>query len=217
MALSSSRLERVGGDLTARARDPFMSTTPENGDGPHTVRQLVTPEEFALTYRSWSREITEAMEPLDGWAIIGVKRRGSVLARRLHDDLDPEGTRVPFGEVDISLYRDDYHLQASSPRVLGTEIEFSVENLSILLVDDVLYTGRTVRAALNVILDFGRPKRIWLGVFVDRGHRELPVSPNFTGRVEDTLESDRVEVRLVELGDGSDRVDLESGAPQERA
>ncbi len=204
-------------DLTVRASDPFMSTTPENDDGSHAVRHLVTPEEFASTYQSWSSEIRQAMEPLEDWAIVGVKRRGSVLARRLHKDLDPDGTKIPFGDVDISLYRDDYHLQSPSPRVLGTEIEFSVEGLSILLVDDVLYTGRTVRAALNVILDFGRPKRIWLAVFVDRGHRELPVASNFTGTAQDTFASDRVEVRLVELGDGSDSVDLEPGAAQERA
>ena len=102
------------------------------------------------------------------------------------------------------------------PEVLGTEIPFAVEDKSIVLVDDVLYTGRTIRAALDLILDFGRPKRIWLGVLVDRGNRELPIEANFTGQVFETQKNDRVQVRLVEMGDDYDGVDLtsfvESGA-----
>jgi len=196
-----------------------MSTTRDDADGGSAenrcsaARQLVTPEQFAGIYRDWCGEIRDAIEPLSQWAVVGVKRRGAMLARRLCRDLDPDGSRLRHGEVDISLYRDDYHLQSVSPRVLGTEIGFSVEDLSILLVDDVLYTGRTVRAALNVLLDFGRPQRIWLAVFVDRGHRELPIAPNFTGVHERTLASDRVKVRLVEMGDPADSVDIEAGGP----
>ena len=195
-----------------------MPTPSEDADergasAPSSSRQLVTPSSFASTYDSWSKDISRCIEPLGSWAIVGVKRRGAVLARRLHHDLAAEGGQLAYGEGDISLYRDDYHLNSTTPQVLGTEIPFGVDGKSILLVDDVLYTGRTVRAALNVLLDFGRPQRIWLAVFVDRGHRELPIAPNFTGTTQQTAFDDRVQLRLVDLGDESDSVDLEPTAP----
>jgi pyrimidine operon attenuation protein / uracil phosphoribosyltransferase len=142
----------------------------------------------------------------------GRPRGGAILARRLRKDLQagaPPGTagEIPLGEVDISLYRDDYHLQAGQPRVLGTEISFDVEGKLILLVDDVLYTGRTVRAAIDQILDFGRPRKILLAVLIDRGHRELPIASDFTGRRIETAREDRVEVSFRET-DGEDRVEL---------
>jgi pyrimidine operon attenuation protein/uracil phosphoribosyltransferase len=149
--------------------------------------------------------------PEDGpWALIGIKRRGAVLARRLWKDLSAPGRALLHGEVDISLYRDDYHLQRASPEVLGTEISFGVEGTRILLVDDVLYTGRTVRAAMDLILDFGRPRGILLAVFADRGHRELPIAANFVGTEIPTERADEVYVRLSELGE-EDGVELITG------
>src|SRR6185369_8494399 len=119
---------------------------------PGIRRTIVESREFADIYRSWLAAIGSSVRPGEPWAIVGIKRTGSVLARRLWNDLSPAwekaGLEKPaFGEVDISLYRDDYHLQARKPQVLGTEIPFSVEGRRILLVDDVLFTGRTVRAA----------------------------------------------------------------------
>ncbi len=179
-------------------------------------RTVLDPREFAEIYRTWAAAIAQAMVPGESWAIVGIKQRGSVLARRLHLELssraEGQGREKPaFGEVDISLYRDDYHLKAKKPQVLGTEIAFAVEGRRILLVDDVLFTGRTVRAAIDLILDFGRPKKILLAVFIDRGHRELPIAPDFTGRRLATNLEDLVEVRYREI-EGEDRVELRSPA-----
>lgn len=150
------------------------------------------------------------IRPDEPWALVGIKRRGSILARRLWSEYRKEFTDLEFGEVDISLYRDDYHLQLSQPRLLGTEIEFNVDGFRILLIDDVLYTGRTIRAALDLILDFGRPRQVLLAVLVDRGHRELPIAADFTGRSIDTAVDDRVRVHVREIDD-EDLVTLVKG------
>jgi pyrimidine operon attenuation protein/uracil phosphoribosyltransferase len=184
---------------------PHLAQADAEEDAPIVSgRQLLSPRDFPAVYASWLAAVREGMELARDWALVGIKRRGAVLARRLRDDL----ASPAYGEVDISLYRDDYHLQAASPQVLGTEIGFSVEKRSILLVDDVLFTGRTVRAALNVLLDFGRPRLILLAVFVDRGHRELPIAADFVGLRCATEREDRVLVRLREMGDPADSVDV---------
>ena len=175
-------------------------------------RVIVQSGEFDEIYRSWASAISRARDPREPWAIVGIKRRGAILARRLWNDLrkDPARTgdrEIAFGELDISLYRDDYHLKSSQPRVLGTEIPFGVEGRSIVLVDDVLFTGRTVRAAIDQILDFGRPRKILLAVFIDRGHRELPIAADITGRRIETAPGDQVEVFFRET-DGEDRIEL---------
>ena len=151
---------------------------------------------------------TDSGEP---WALVGIKRRGAILAERVRESLACAGLSVAYGEVDISLYRDDYHLQHSQPRVLGTEVPFSVDGTKILLVDDVLFTGRTVRAAIDLLLDFGRPRVIQLAVFIDRGHRELPIAADVVGKVVPTAPSDRVKVQLTELGE-EDGVELILGS-----
>jgi pyrimidine operon attenuation protein/uracil phosphoribosyltransferase len=194
-------------------------------DGPGGRGQPIGGEEFAAVFARWKAAIREAMAPHSGkpgaraaaggeppWALVGIKRRGAVLARRLWQELNTAEHPLLYGEVDISLYRDDYHLNRAKPEVLGTEIAFAVDGVRILLVDDVLYTGRTVRAAMDLILDFGRPRAILLAVFVDRGHRELPIAANVVGKEIATAPADEVRVRLRELGE-QDSVELIPGAP----
>ncbi len=171
-------------------------------------RTIIGGEEFVRIYRAWAAGIAAAMDRREAWAIVGIKQRGSVLARRIWNDLQAAGGgEVAYGDLDISLYRDDYHLKGSQPRVLGTEIPFTVDGRRIVLVDDVLFTGRTVRAAIDQILDFGRPRRILLAVFIDRGHRELPIAPDFTARRIETAPSEQVEVYFRET-EREDRVEL---------
>ena len=148
-------------------------------------------------------------------ALVGIQRRGAHLARRLHaltsELLEPA---VPLGTVDISFYRDDFALRPSAPVVHATELEFSVDGRTIVIVDDVLYTGRTVRAAIDEVFDFGRPARVQLAVLVDRGHRELPIRPDYVGKNIPTSQEQRVNVRVQEV-DGHDEVTI-GPAPENR-
>jgi pyrimidine operon attenuation protein/uracil phosphoribosyltransferase len=161
-----------------------------------------------------AHEIVE--KNLDGRvAIVGIHRRGAVLGRRLHA-LTSEllETDVPLGSVDISFYRDDLAIRPSAPVVHATELDFPVERRTIVIVDDVLYTGRTVRAAIDEIFDYGRPARVQLAVLVDRGHRELPIRPDYIGKNIPTSQSQRVNVRVQEV-DGYDEVTI-GPAPEPR-
>jgi pyrimidine operon attenuation protein / uracil phosphoribosyltransferase len=153
----------------------------------------------------------ESAQPLR-LALVGVHRRGAILALRLHTIINELlETEVPLGDVDISFYRDDLGSRPASPQVLATHLEFSLENRTIVIVDDVLYTGRTVRAAIEAIFDYGRPARIQLAVLVDRGHRELPLRPDYVGKNIPTAQSERVNVHVVEI-DGGDEVTLTPGS-----
>ncbi len=117
----------------------------------------------------------------DGWALVGVRSRGDVLAQRIADRLSAERFEGRIGTLDITLYRDDLSEIGPQPVVRTTEIDFPIDGLNVVLIDDVLMTGRSVRAALQSLMDLGRPRRVWLGVLVDRGGRELPVAPDFVG------------------------------------
>ncbi|BDG07740.1 bifunctional pyr operon transcriptional regulator/uracil phosphoribosyltransferase PyrR [Anaeromyxobacter paludicola] len=140
-------------------------------------------------------------------AIVGIRRGGVHLARRLRGELTRLlGQEPPLGTLDIALYRDDLSRGGAAPVVGPTDIQFKVEGRDILLVDDVLYTGRTIRAALDEIVDFGRPRRVWLAVLVDRGGRELPIAADFAGETVAVAPGDDVEVRLVEGGAAADEV-----------
>jgi pyrimidine operon attenuation protein/uracil phosphoribosyltransferase len=180
---------------------------PAPGPSRERLRRLLGKAEFQKAFEEWLARIRETVAPAGGpaedgpWALVGIKRRGAILARRLWKELSVASPSLLYGEVDISLYRDDYHLHASKPQVLGTEISFGVDGVSVLLVDDVLFTGRTVRAAMELILDFGRPRVISLACFVDRGHRELPIAANIVGKEIQTKREDEVRVRLAELGE----------------
>lgn len=154
-------------------------------------------------------EILEAHKQ-NNLALIGIHSRGVFLAHRLQKNIKTfENTDVPVGEMDITLYRDDWTQKSAQPMVRTTDIPFSVDEKQIVLVDDVLYTGRTVRAAMDALVDFGRPARIELAVLIDRGHRELPIQSNYTGQCISTEKSEMINVMLTEH-DGEDRVVLVS-------
>jgi pyrimidine operon attenuation protein/uracil phosphoribosyltransferase len=158
-----------------------------------------------------AHEILERNRGLEEIALIGIRSRGVPLARRLARIIaDISGHEVPTGALDITLYRDDLmrHAVGAQPVVKRTEIPFSIDDRRILLVDDVLYTGRTIRAALDALIEFGRPKSIQLVVLVDRGHRELPIKADYVGKNLPTSLSESVQVRLTEI-DGRDEVEVE--------
>jgi pyrimidine operon attenuation protein/uracil phosphoribosyltransferase len=155
-----------------------------------------------------AHEVVERNKGVGSLAIVGVRTRGVHIARRLATSLmEITGEEVPTGSLDITLYRDDLmrHAVGPQPLVRRTEIPFSIDDRKILLVDDVLYTGRTVRAALDALIDFGRPRSIQLVVLVDRGHRELPVKADYVGKNLPTSLEESVQVRLQE-SDGLDEV-----------
>jgi pyrimidine operon attenuation protein / uracil phosphoribosyltransferase len=157
-----------------------------------------------------AHEILERNGGVDGLALIGIQTRGAFLARRVADVIEKvEGAGVPVGILDITLYRDDLQTVAEQPVVNESDIPFDVQGKAIVLVDDVLYTGRTVRAALDEIIDFGRPKSVQLAVVVDRGHRELPIRADYVGKNVPTSESEAVAVRITEK-DGADEVLIQS-------
>ena len=139
-------------------------------------------------------------------ALIGIHRRGAFLARRLRDMLeDLLGVEVPLGDLDIGFYRDDVSRRLDTPVVHASHIDFDVDGRTVVIVDDVLYTGRTVRAAIEALFDYGRPARVQLAVLADRGHRELPIRPDYVGKNLPTSRAEHVHVRLTEL-DGIDEV-----------
>jgi pyrimidine operon attenuation protein / uracil phosphoribosyltransferase len=139
-------------------------------------------------------------------ALVGIHRRGAFLAARLKDLLDELlGADVPLGDLDIAFYRDDLRSRSGAPVVHASHIDFDVDGRTVVIVDDVLYTGRTVRAAIEALFDYGRPGRIQLAVLADRGHRELPIRPDYVGKNLPTSRHERVNVRVEEL-DGIDEV-----------
>ena len=155
-----------------------------------------------------SHEILERNGGAKDLAFVGLRTRGVTLAQRLAVKLAAiDGTTVPVGTLDITLYRDDLDMRGA-PVVRGTDIPFSIKNKTVVLVDDVLYTGRTVRAALDALIDLGRPMMIQLAILIDRGHRELPIRPDFIGKNLPTSKRESVAVRLREH-DGEDRVVIE--------
>ncbi len=154
-----------------------------------------------------AHEIVEK-NPGGAIALVGIQRRGAALAQRLHA-LASEllETSVPLGFVDISFYRDDLTIRPTAPVVHATQLDFPIDGRTIVIVDDVLYTGRTVRAAVDAVFDYGRPGRVQLAVLVDRGHRELPIRPDYVGKNFPTSQDQRVNVRVKEV-DGEDMVTI---------
>lgn len=149
-----------------------------------------------------THEIIEKNKGVENVVVIGIRRRGGPLAYRIADQIESiEGIKVPVGILDITLYRDDLTTLASQPQVHRTEVNFNINSKIIILVDDVLYTGRTVRAALDALIDIGRPQCIQLAVLIDRGHRELPIKADFVGKNVPTSKLENVAVMVKELDD----------------
>ncbi len=171
-----------------------------------TERSVMTAVEVQGTIARLAREIALREDPYDPSVLIGIQRRGAVIARRIAEAMvAPHAMAPPVGSVDISLYRDDLTELADYPIVRPTELPFEVDGRRVMLVDDVLFTGRTVRAALQAIADHGRPSLVRLAVLIDRGHRELPIRANHVGRNLPTSREEDVLVRVVEV-DGLDGV-----------
>jgi pyrimidine operon attenuation protein/uracil phosphoribosyltransferase len=170
--------------------------------------QLMSATEIDRTLQRLAHEIVEKSGGSLNLALIGVRRRGVPLAQRIAQAMrEIDGVEVPVGTLDITLYRDDLSKVAAQPVLQSSDIAFSVDGKDLILVDDVLYTGRTVRAAMNGLFDLGRPRSVRLCVLIDRGHRELPVEAAFVGRMVQTSDMEIIEVRLREV-DKEERVVL---------
>jgi pyrimidine operon attenuation protein/uracil phosphoribosyltransferase len=168
--------------------------------------QLMSSSEIDRTIVRLAHEILEKTKDLDQLAFIGIRRRGVPLARRLSAKIEAlEKRKVPVGVLDINLYRDDLSTVGVKPQINASEIPFNVQGKEIILMDDVLYTGRTIRAALDALFDQGRPARVQLLVLIDRGHRELPIEARYVGRNVQTSESEIIEVKFQEI-DGMEKV-----------
>ncbi|MCK4412165.1 MAG: bifunctional pyr operon transcriptional regulator/uracil phosphoribosyltransferase PyrR [Candidatus Eisenbacteria sp.] len=171
--------------------------------------KIMDSEEMRRAIVRVSHEIVEANSGTEGLILIGIRKRGVPMAERIREQIVAiEGVEVPLGVLDITLYRDDVHRIAPQPLVESTDIPTPVENSVVVLVDDVLFTGRTVRAAMDAVIDFGRPLAIRLAVLVDRGHRELPIRADFVGKNVPTSSREIVKVYLRETDD-QDAVTIE--------
>ena len=179
--------------------------------------ELLDAEDIRRALTRIAHEIIERDKGAAGLVLVGIANRGDHLARRLADEIERiEGSRVPVGVLDITFYRDDIGLRAEAPEVQETRIDVDITGRTVVLVDDVLFTGRTIRAAMDALTDFGRPSRIRLAVLVDRGHRELPIRADFVGKNVPTRRDDDVRVRVREL-DGDDAVLVQEPAREEQA
>ncbi len=174
-----------------------------------TGRRIMGDEDVRRATIRISHEIVEKQAGTEGLVLVGIQRRGVPLAQRIADAiLEREGVIVPVGALDITFYRDDLSMVAQQPVVKGTAIPFDLNGSTVVLVDDVLYTGRTIRAAMDALIDFGRPQAIRLAVLVDRGHRELPIRADHVGKNVPTSREETVKVMLEET-DGEDAVEIE--------
>ena len=172
-------------------RDPIQEKT-----------QLMSATEIDRTLMRLAHEIVERHNGVGGLVMVGIRRRGVPLAERLANKIaEIEKVRLPVGELDITFHRDDLSRVDETPVVRRSTLNFSVEDKTVILVDDVLYTGRTTRAALDALVAHGRPQRVELCVLIDRGHRELPIQANYVGRVIQTVEQEHIDVALREVDD----------------
>ncbi len=168
--------------------------------------RLLDEADFGRVVTRMAHEMIEKNKGTGHLALIGVRTRGEFLARRLAEKIKAiEGSTLPLGILDVSFYRDDTRAKLKQPQVQSTHIPFDITDKKIILVDDVLYTGRSVRAALDEIMDFGRPAKVELAVLIDRGHRELPIQPDYVGKTVSTAFDEEVKVKMKEQ-DGLDEV-----------
>jgi len=172
------------------------------------MKTLLSEKEFPATIKKMADAIWKSHQPFQEIVLIGIQTRGVILAQRLREEIlrsKKAAKEIPFGILDINLYRDDLSTIAEVPVVRKTEILFEMQGKGVILVDDVLYTGRTIRAALDALIDFGRPKFIELAVLVDRGGRELPIQANYVGKVYQARSGENVKVMFQET-DGAQKV-----------
>ncbi len=173
-----------------------------------TRKTVLASQEIETILYHIADEISKDLKDLSKLALVGIHTRGAFLAKRLQAIIGKSrSAKIAIGNIDINLYRDDWTRIAHNPEVRSSDIPFPVDDKEIILVDDVLYTGRTIRAAMEALMDYGRPDRIELCVLIDRGHRELPIQANYTGRRIETKKNESVNVMLAEH-DGEDRVDI---------
>jgi pyrimidine operon attenuation protein / uracil phosphoribosyltransferase len=182
---------------------------------------LLDDEAISRTLSRVAHEIIERNEDLEAVALVGIHTRGVPLAHRLRRLIEERsGVDLALGQLDITFHRDDVHVRGgkaprhAQPLVRDTKLDFELEGRTVILVDDVLYTGRTIRAAIDALFEFGRPERVQLAVLADRGHRELPIRPDYVGKNLPTSQAERVQVELVEV-DEVDRVLLVSGREED--
>jgi len=172
-------------------------------------REILDRERIEKSLTRMAHEILEQAGDPGKLAVIGIRTRGEFIATRLAAKLkEISGVEMPIGFLGVTFYRDDFRERLAAPEVKGTDISFIIDGMTVILADDVLYSGRTVRAALSEIIDFGRPDRVMLAVLVDRGHREMPIKADFVGKNVPTADNEHVYVLLNEV-DGEDTVYLE--------
>ena len=178
-----------------------MAQAKSNKSVPKTWKLVLDEEVISRSITRISYEILEKDRRLDRLAVVGIRTCGEIIGRRIRERIkEIEGVEVPFGVIDITLYRDDLSHSRAQPMLKGTDLPFPITGSRIILVDDVLFTGRTIRAALDAITDFGRPARVELAVLVDRGHRELPIRADYVGKNLPSEKHQALKVRLSELG-----------------
>ena len=169
---------------------------------------LLNKEQISNLILRLSHEIIESQKSIDSIAVVGIRTRGEIIAKRIIQNIyENYKKKIDFGILDVTFYRDDFSENLGSPKVGPSDISFNVNNKNIILIDDVLFTGRTVRAAMDELFAFGRPDSIKLGVLVDRGHRELPIRADFIGKNFPTSDNEHVHVLVSEI-DGDDKVNL---------
>lgn len=178
------------------------------------IKHIFDADEISRAVVRIAHEILEKNKGVESLALVGIRTGGAYLAKRFQDKIrEIEGCEVPLGLLDITLYRDDLSEVGPQPNIKETQIDFDVHKKKIILVDDVLFTGRTVRSALDALVDFGRPESIQLAVLIDRGHREFPIKPDYVGKNIPTSKNEKVIVKLKEQ-DGEDSVVVvEEGVP----
>lgn len=171
------------------------------------AKEILSGKEIRRVIRRMANEILESNQGTEGLVLVGVRTRGAPLARRLAKEIATaeEGVEIPVGVLDITMYRDDLEQREKQPMAEETRIDFDIDDRTVILADDVLYTGRSARAALDALSDIGRPRAVRLAVLVDRGRREYPIQPDFTGRKVPTSKDEQVMVHLKET-DGKDEV-----------
>jgi pyrimidine operon attenuation protein/uracil phosphoribosyltransferase len=197
------------GDASGTAQ---RNDAPPAREPPVSGRRIMTADEIRRAVVRISHEIVEKQAGTDGLVLVGIQRRGVPIAHRLAAAiLEHEGAVLPVGALDITFYRDDLSMLAQQPVVKGTDLPFDVTGTTVVLVDDVLYTGRTIRAAMDALMEYGRPQAIRLAVLVDRGHRELPIRADHVGKNVPTSREELVRVRIEEV-DGEDAVDIDRAA-----